>query len=94
MMHKCRAVNCKSYVDYNFLMCPRHWFMVPRNIRIAVTRSWRFVVDHKRRFTVNWWTAVEDAVAFVAEREGLSYEKIPAPAGLHTEEQIVTAEAR
>lgn len=38
--HKCAAPFCSTFVPWNFLMCGRHWSMVPPSIQQAVYESW------------------------------------------------------
>jgi hypothetical protein len=39
--HKCPAVGCALNVPARKLMCPRHWYMVPRTLRDAVWDAYR-----------------------------------------------------
>jgi hypothetical protein len=38
--HKCAAPRCGRYIGWRFLMCPKHWSLVPREIQMAVYRAW------------------------------------------------------
>jgi hypothetical protein len=39
--HLCHAKGCKKPVKPSFLMCFRHWIMVPRRLRTAVLNTYR-----------------------------------------------------
>lgn len=39
--HQCPARSCKRQVGTNLLMCPQHWWMVPRALRHAVWVAWK-----------------------------------------------------
>jgi hypothetical protein len=40
MDHECPADGCTASVDITMLMCPKHWYMVPKPLRAAVWRAW------------------------------------------------------
>ena len=64
-MHKCRAEGCRVQVRHEYLMCPRHWRMVPREIGVLVTRHWR------AGETRGWKKAVSRAIYAVGVVEGI-----------------------
>lgn len=39
--HYCKAPGCKQKVDNCFLMCHKHWYMVPREIRNEIWRTYQ-----------------------------------------------------
>ena len=39
--HTCPGPECAAEVPAHMLACPRHWYQVPRPIRIAIWRAWR-----------------------------------------------------
>ena len=41
LTHECPAPLCTEQVDPDMLMCPRHWYQVPKPVRAAVWRAWR-----------------------------------------------------
>jgi hypothetical protein len=41
MTHQCPGPLCEAHVDPSMLMCPAHWYQVPKPIRAAVWRTWR-----------------------------------------------------
>ena len=40
LTHECPALDCTEQVDPDMLMCPRHWYQVPRPLRRAVLIAW------------------------------------------------------
>lgn len=40
--HECPAGPCTRQVDWDKLMCPAHWRMVPPELRAAVLETWRY----------------------------------------------------
>ena len=41
LTHECPAPVCTEQVDLDMLMCPRHWYLVPKPLRRAVWIAWR-----------------------------------------------------
>jgi len=41
MNHQCPGPLCNAEVDSSELMCPAHWYQVPKPIRRAVWIAWR-----------------------------------------------------
>ena len=41
MTHTCHARGCETPVPPRMLMCRKHWFMVPKDVRSAVWREYR-----------------------------------------------------
>lgn len=40
LTHECSAPACAEQVPPDMLMCPRHWYQVPRPLRRAVWIAW------------------------------------------------------
>jgi hypothetical protein len=40
LTHECPAGLCTEQVDPDMLMCPRHWYQVPKPLRRAVWTAW------------------------------------------------------
>jgi len=40
LTHECPAELCTEQVDPDMLLCPRHWYQVPRPLRRAVWIVW------------------------------------------------------
>jgi hypothetical protein len=45
MPHKCPVRDCEKQVGDVFLMCPRHWRMVPKELQTEVYRTFRYMSD-------------------------------------------------
>ena len=41
LTHECPAAACTEHVDPEILMCPQHWYQVPKPLRKAVWVAWR-----------------------------------------------------
>lgn len=39
--HHCHAYQCETVVHPKYLMCPKHWGMVPRKIQLLVWKLYR-----------------------------------------------------
>jgi hypothetical protein len=39
-MHKCPGPRCEKQMDDGYLMCPAHWYQVPKALRNAVWRAY------------------------------------------------------
>lgn len=65
-LHRCAARNCPCRIKVEFLMCARHWAMVPRAIQNAVYRGYRLrgLTDH-----TGYDEAVKAAVDAVCAKE-------------------------
>ena len=70
MTHTCHAVGCSVVVAPKLLMCRRHWFMVPRDLRRAV---WLHYVEGQCDLdpppSKEWHTAADRAIKAVARKE-------------------------
>jgi hypothetical protein len=40
MTHRCPGPGCTEDVDSSMLMCPGHWYQVPKPVRRAVWIAW------------------------------------------------------
>jgi hypothetical protein len=40
MTHRCHADDCTAQVAHNIFMCARHWRMVPKPLRDAISSGW------------------------------------------------------
>lgn len=73
--HTCHAVDCEVRCKPEYLMCGRHWRMVPRRLQAAV---WDAYVpgqcDLDPRPSPEWHDAADRAIAAVAAKEGLHYQ--------------------
>ena len=69
MTHRCHAVGCAIEVDPGLLMCKRHWFMVPKNLRREVWRLYGKGQELRKDPSREYLAAAKDAVAAVDEAE-------------------------
>lgn len=71
--HTCHARQCEREVPPKHLMCKRHWFMVPADIR---RRVWLTYQEGQERGEVApseaWHEAADAAIEAVARKEGLA----------------------
>lgn len=68
--HLCHAVGCNERVLPSRLMCPPHWFMVPRALRTRVWRAYRPGQEVDKQPSAAWLIAAHEAISHVAEQEG------------------------
>lgn len=57
--HKCEAQGCTKRVPSEMLMCRRHWFMVPKDLRCRVWAGYHRGMDDEYHVAV---AAAVDAV--------------------------------
>lgn len=69
MSHTCHAAGCSVHTPPQMLMCKRHWFMVPREIRNRVWSTYRDGQCDDWDITNAYANAARAAVRAVAERE-------------------------
>jgi hypothetical protein len=69
--HVCHAVGCQVRCKPEYLMCGRHWRMVPRRLQVKV---WATYQPGQCNFdpapSAEWLDAAMDAVDAVAAKEG------------------------
>ena len=64
MTHTCHARGCGTKIPRKMLMCHRHWFKVPKEIRDRVWKHYRPGQEvGVRRIEPEWREAAADAVA-------------------------------
>lgn len=72
MAHTCHAEGCETRCKPEYLMCGRHWRMVPRGIQSDV---WAAYVPGQCDFdplpSAEWHAAADRAIEAVAVKEGL-----------------------
>lgn len=69
MTHHCHAIGCETKCKPEFLMCPRHWRMVPKRSQILVYRHYRPGQCDDFGVTGEWHAAADIAIAHVAKKE-------------------------
>lgn len=76
MDHHCHARNCHVPVPRAMLMCKKHWFMVPREIRNLVWMYYQPGQEEGRATpSRTWHDAADRAIAHVFQKEKEQYEK-------------------
>ena len=67
--HECAARGCDVQVARGMLMCRRHWWMLRPSMRDAV---WATYLDGKGILSDGYRQAVDDAVEYLAAKEGIA----------------------
>jgi hypothetical protein len=65
MTHECPAAGCPREVSIDMLMCPGHWYMVPKALRTAVWNAWD---DGAGTGTAQHTAAINSAIRSVNEK--------------------------
>jgi len=68
--HRCHAIDCTTQVHPRMLMCRRHWYMVPKDLRDRVWREYRDGQERTKRPSEAYLAAAKAAIEAVASREG------------------------
>lgn len=68
--HHCHARGCKVKTKPEMLMCKKHWFMVPKQIRVQVWATYRPGQCADMNPSEEWHKAADEAILAVARREG------------------------
>lgn len=71
MSHVCHALKCNVPVPPEMLMCRKHWFMVPKNLRDEVWRTYRQGQEITKDPTGYYLDAMNAAINAVADKEGV-----------------------
>jgi len=67
--HFCHAKACKVIVPPKRLMCKKHWFMVPADLRRTVWREYRPGQEVDKEPTAEYLEAAQNAVVAVQATE-------------------------
>lgn len=67
--HLCHAKNCAIPVPPKMLMCLRHWYMVPRAIRVQVWKHYRPGQEVDKQPSREYLTVMKQAIEAVAAKE-------------------------
>lgn len=67
--HTCHAIGCSVDVPEKHLMCMRHWFMVPKNIREQVWATYRPGQEKEKNPTQAWMSGAKAAIQSVRQQE-------------------------
>lgn len=68
--HTCHANQCRTPVRPEYLMCGRHWAMVPPYIRRGVWKNYRPGQCEDKNPSVTWMNFANAAIGWVAMQEG------------------------
>ena len=67
--HRCHAIGCKKECKPEFLMCPKHWYTVPKLIQVSVYKTYRKGQCDDMQVTPGYCQAASNAVIAVAIKE-------------------------
>lgn len=67
--HYCHAIECVTRCKPEYLMCPRHWHMVPANLQATVYACYRKGQCDDMNPSKAWVIAAKAAIRVVAEKE-------------------------
>lgn len=70
MPHHCHAMQCQTPCKPEYLMCGRHWRMVPFHLQSAVYNAYRPGQCDDMNPSTSWWKASDNAIVAVAVSEG------------------------
>lgn len=70
MKHMCHAIGCDVAVPPAMLMCRRHWYMVPADIRDRIWRAYVPGQEITKTPTRHYLSVMDEAIQAVAKREG------------------------
>lgn len=80
MTHHCHAKGCTTKCKPEFLMCPKHWRMVPGQYQRLVWAHYRVGQCDDKQPSEKWHAAADLAIAAVALKESRiteeTYERI------------------
>jgi len=68
--HTCHAHKCEVIVKPEMLMCRKHWFMVPPDVRRTVLGAYRPGQCDDKKPSQEWLRAALRAIGEVGIREG------------------------
>jgi hypothetical protein len=68
-MHKCHLPGCEVRTPPKYLLCPKHWKMVPQRLQMQVWATYRRGQEIDKRPTPEYLAAARDAIDAVACKE-------------------------
>ena len=71
MSHYCHAKGCGIPTKPQFLMCPKHWSMVPWSLKKRVWEAYNPGQEQKKNPTQRYLIVADLAINAVAYKEGL-----------------------
>lgn len=69
MIHRCHAIACDEVVERRFLMCKKHWQMVPIEVRDKLVLAYRPGQVRDKRPSKDWLFAAKEAINEVFAKE-------------------------
>jgi hypothetical protein len=69
MNHTCHANFCQTVTPEKYLMCPNHWFKVPKNLQAKVWQAFKGTTAADRCRSIPYMKACADAVEYIAKLE-------------------------
>lgn len=69
MAHICHAKKCTTECKPEFLMCFKHWKMVPKSLQDEVYKHYRSGQCDDKRPSKEWFKAAHDAIDYVFKEE-------------------------
>ena len=70
MKHECHAEGCETPVPPRMLMCPKHWRMVPAQLKAGVWATYVPGQEVRKNPTGEYMVASQAAIDAVAVKEG------------------------
>lgn len=70
MAHTCHATDCNTPVPPEMWGCRKHWYMVPRDIRLQIVQTYREGQCKDWKPSRAYLVAARAAVVVLADREG------------------------
>ena len=71
MKHICHAVGCSVPCQPEFLMCRKHWGLVPQVLKARVYRHYRRGQCDDKNPSRYWLEAAAEVIKYVAQREAV-----------------------
>ena len=68
--HHCHATDCQTKVPPKMFMCKRHWFSLPRKMRMLIWASYRAGQCDDWRPSAAYCRIARECVTFIANKEG------------------------
>lgn len=72
MKHTCHAENCTTEVKPEFLMCGKHWRMVPNKLKLNVLKTYRPGQCDDKNPSQEWVAAAKAAIQAVRDKDGFT----------------------
>src|SRR5208337_1807731 len=70
MEHHCHAVGCSQSVPPKMHMCPKHWYMVPADVRSLIWKHYRPGQEIDKQPSIDYIATAFVSISCVALKEG------------------------